>query len=442
LPSHNSPWKWLLKKEWRELLSSRSWWVMLALTGPLVGVSFVNAVNSYAEASGKGGVAAGLADALFPLDGVVAPTFSASEIAASFLLPFVAIRAVAGDRVSGALKLELQQGMTPVSMVAAKALVLGAGWLFTLVPIIVAGILWISYGGSLYAPEVASLALGHLFNAAMVIALAAAAASLSEHPSTAAILILAFTVGTWVLSFVAAFQGGIWEQIASYTPAEMLQAYRRGLVRLDLMLAAFVVITASLTLAAVWMGLGAPMRRKLAESAAVVCVAAILGSAISLVHPSWDVSENERNSFDDSEEALLESITAPLKITVNLAPEDPRRFDLEKQTLSKLRRTMSDVTIAYVSATTTGLFEQAREHYGELWYELGGKRIVGRSTTRDGVLDAIYELAGLQPPQEGESGHRGHPLAAQPIGAMPLFYVVWPLGVAGLGVFLQRRRLT
>ena len=153
----------------------------------------------------------------------------------------------------------------------------------------------------------------------MVIALAAAAASLAEHPSTAAILVLSFTVGTWVLSFVAAFQGGVWEQIAGYTPSEMLQAFRRGLVRLDLMLAALVVVAASLVLAAVWMRLGLTVRRKLAESAAVVCVAAVFAFAISFVKPDWDVSENERNSFSEAEEALLESIAVPLKITVNLA---------------------------------------------------------------------------------------------------------------------------
>jgi cyclic pyranopterin phosphate synthase len=28
-------WLWLLNKEWRELLASRAWWVMLALIGPL-----------------------------------------------------------------------------------------------------------------------------------------------------------------------------------------------------------------------------------------------------------------------------------------------------------------------------------------------------------------------------------------------------------------------
>ena len=426
-------------------MTSRSWWVMLALIGPLVGVSFISAVRSYAEASGQGGTAAGLADALFPLDGVVAPTFSAYEIAASFLLPFVAIRAIAGDRSSGALKLELHQGMPPISMIATKALVLGAGWLLAGLPIVVAGILWTSYGGSLYAPEIGSLALGHLLNAAMVIALAAAAASLSEHPSTAAILVLAFTVGTWVLGFVAAFQGGIWEQIAGYTPAEMLQAFRRGLVRLDLVLAAMVLVIASLMLASVWMRLGVAMRRKAWESVAGLCVAAILGLVTSFVRPSWVMNRvvpcRRLNSFSASTTAVLKRITLPLRIEAHLAPEDPRRFDLEQQTFSKLRRTMPNVSVEYVSSTATGLFEQASEHYGEIWYDLGGKRIVGRATTTDAVLDAIYELAGIQPPEAGGDGHRGHPLAAQPVGAIPLFYVAWPLAVLGLGLFLQRRRL-
>jgi ABC-2 type transport system permease protein len=441
LLSHSSAWSWLFKKEWRELMSSRSWWVMLALIGPLVGVSFVNAVRSYAEASGRGDTAAGLADALFPLDGVVAPTFSAYEIAAAFLLPFVAIRAFAGDRASGALKLELQRGMTPISMVGAKALVLAAGWLLAGTPILLAGILWVSYGGSLYAPEVGSLAIGHLLNAGIVIALAVAAASLTEHPSTAAILVLAFTVGTWVLSFVAAFEGGIFEQLASYTPSEMLQAFRRGLVHLNLVLAAFAFIAACLVVAAVWMRLGVSVRRRAIESVGILCATAVLAFAISFVRPSWDVSENERNSFARSEAQVLRSITAPLKIEAHLAPEDPRRFDLEKQTLVKLRRTMPNVTVEYVSGSSTGLFEQASEHYGEIWYDLGGKRIVGRTTTTDGVLDAIYELAGIAAPQEGEAGHRGHPLGAQPTGAVPLFYVVWPLAVIGLALFFHRRRL-
>ena len=98
-------------KEWRELMASRAWWVMLLLMGPLVGVSFVNAVRTYAEASGLNGTSVGVGEAFSPLVGVLAPTFGACELAAAFLLPFVAIRVVAGDKQSGALKIEAQHPM-------------------------------------------------------------------------------------------------------------------------------------------------------------------------------------------------------------------------------------------------------------------------------------------------------------------------------------------
>ena len=132
------------------------------------------------------------------------------------------------------------------------------------------------------------------------------------------------------------------------------------------------------------------------------------------------------------------------------SPPDPRTgLQISRELILKpgaaravLRRTMHNMTVEYFSGTATGLFEQADPHYGEIWYDLGGKRTVGRSATTDGVLDAIYELAGIRPPQEGEPGHRGHPLAAEPTAAAALFYIVWPLAMLGLGLFLHKRRLT
>jgi hypothetical protein len=47
-------------------------------------------------------------------------------------------------------------------------------------------LLWRFYGGSIYAPEMAALIAGHVLNAGLTIALGAATASLTEHPSTAA----------------------------------------------------------------------------------------------------------------------------------------------------------------------------------------------------------------------------------------------------------------
>src|SRR6266581_2873179 len=123
LRSPRSAFLWLVDKECRELVASRAWWVLLVVMGPLVGVSFISAVRTYAEVSGLGGTAAGVGEALSPLIGIWAPTFSACELAAVFLLPFVAIRVVAGDRQSGALKLELQHGMSAFARISAKALV-------------------------------------------------------------------------------------------------------------------------------------------------------------------------------------------------------------------------------------------------------------------------------------------------------------------------------
>src|SRR5262245_56429413 len=184
--------------------------------GPLVGVTFINSVRTYAEASGLNGTAIGVGEAFSPLIGVWAPTFSACEIAAAFLLPFVGIRLVAGDRQSGALKIELQHSMPALARVAAKALVLLAGWMLAMAAPALAVILWRGYGGAVYPPELATVVGGHILNAGLTIALAAATAAATEHPSTAAILTLSVTVGTWILNFIAAVQGGVWERAAGY----------------------------------------------------------------------------------------------------------------------------------------------------------------------------------------------------------------------------------
>ncbi|HYM74878.1 MAG TPA: hypothetical protein VE377_02780 [Candidatus Dormibacteraeota bacterium] len=442
MPSHRSAWVWLLEKEWRELIASRSWWVMLAAIGPLVGISFISAVRTYAEVSGLGGTAAGVGEALSPLVGVWAPSFSACELAAVFLLPFVAIRLVGGDRQSGALKLELQHRMPAFARVAAKASILLIGWVVASVAPLIAILLWKNYGGATYAPELATVATGHLLNAGLTIALAAAAASMTEHPSTAAIVTLTVTVGTWIVNFIAAVQGGIWERVAGYTPTAMVAEFQHGLLRLDLVLISLVLIATGLGLASVWMRLGIAVRRRFFESLAVAVVAATAIMAFTNAHASWDTSENRMNSFSEADEQALRKIHVPLRIEAHLAPEDPRRADLERRALSKLRRVMPEAKVEYVSATSIGLFEQTREHYGEIWYELGGKKEMSRITTAEGVLESIYSVAGITPPAENdESVFRGHPLAAPPKGAGIVFYGIWPAVVVLSAILMRRRSL-
>lgn len=438
--SRRSAFVWLLRKEWRELVASRSWWVLLLAMGPLVGVTFISAVRTYAEASGLNGTAAGVGEAFSPLIGVWAPTFSACELAAAFLLPFVAIGLVGGDRQSGALKLELQHPMPAFARIAAKGVVLVAAWLIASLPAFAAIALWRSYGGSLYPPEVVTVAGGHVLNAGLTIALGAAAASLTGHPSTAAIVTLSVTVGTWIVNFIAAVHGGLWERAAGYTPTAMVAEFQHGLVRLDVVLVAATLILSGLMLSAVWTRLGVAVRRRVCESLALggLAIAAML--ACTFATASWDLSENRANSFPEADEVALKQIRTPLRIEAHLAPEDPRRVDLEHRAISKLRRVMPRMEIRYVSATSIGLFEQTREHYGEIWYDLDGRRKMSRVTTADGVLEAIYDVAGVTPPVETEGSiFRGHPLAVPPKGAAAVFYGIWPALVVASALFVRGR---
>ena len=440
MPSRRSSLIWLFDKEWRELMASRAWWVLLLAMGPLVGISFIDAVRIYGEASGLHGTSTGVGEAFSPLVGIWAPTFSSCELAAAFLLPFVGIRLMAGDRQNGVLKLELQHPTPAVFRIGMKMLVLMAGWLIALIPAAATIALWKGYGGSVYSPEVATVAFGHLLNAGLTIALALAIASFTEHPATAAILALTVTVGTWILNFVAAVHGGVWERAAAYTPTALVAQFQHGLIRLDVTLIALALIAGGLGLAAIWIRLGLAVRRRIAESLVLVLAVAVVIFACTFVRPSWDMSENRMNSFSEADEAALAGIHN-LRIEAHLAPEDGRRTDLEQHALVKLRRIMPGLRVDYVSATSVGLFEQTTEHYGEIWYELGARKTVSRITSAEGVIEKIYEIAGVTPPPENETDlFRGHPLAARPTGAALVFYFIWPGLVAPGAFFIWRKR--
>jgi hypothetical protein len=308
-------------------------------------------------------------------------------------------------------------------------------------PPIIAIVMWRLYGGTIYPPELAAVIMGHLLNAALTIALAASAAALTEHPSTAAIVTLTVTVGTWIVNFIAAVQGGIWERAAGYTPTAMVAEFQHGLVRLDVVLIAGTLTLFGLILAAIWTRLGVAVQRRTYESIAVGALSAAVMFASTFAAASWDASENRANSFSRGDEVALKGIRTPLRIEAHLAPEDPRRVDLERHAIAKLRRVMPKLQVQYIASTTTGLFEQTAAQYGEIWYELGGQRAMSRTTTAEGVLDTIFSLAGVTPPSELEGDiFRGHPLAVPPKGAGMVFYGIWPALVVAAAFLIRRRQ--
>lgn len=419
----------LLAKEFRELFASRAFWLLLLFVGLLAGHGFITAVGLYAEMSGNGGPAA-LPQGLTSLDGVLVPTWGAYDLAATLLFPFVAIRMISSEKESGALKLLLQLPGTLVSKVTAKALVLLFAWIVSWVPGVVAILLWRSYGGHVYAPETLNLLLGHLLRGLLSGGLAVAAAALADSAASAAIITLAFTVGTWALDFVAAGRGGFVQQLASYTPTAALRSFEQGLLRWNAVVVFVLLSCAMFGVAVIWLHTGRTIKSRLLRTLLLLVVTAGAVWIGAGLRASWDVSENRRNSFSAVDEATLRGINQPLKITIFLSPEDPRLTDFEQNVLRKLRRSLSHVEVDYAATSRTGLFESGDEHYGEIWYELGGQKIVDRSTIEEVVLEQIYKLAGVNAPERSaDDGFPGYPLAAQPKHAATIFYVLWPLVV-------------
>lgn len=421
----------LLAKEFRELLASRAFWLMLLFVGLLVGHGFITAVGLYAEMSGTGGGPAALPQGLNSLDGVIVPTWGAYDLAATLLFPFVAIRTISSEKESGALKLLLQLPGTLITKLTAKGVVLLLAWLIAWIPGAVAIVLWRSYGGHVYAPETLNLLLGHGLRGLLSGGLGIAAAALTDGAASAAIVTLAFTVGTWALDFVAAGRGGLVQQLASYTPTAALRSFEQGLLRLNAVAVIALLSCAGFGLAAVWLNTGRTIRSRLLRTLLLLVVAAGLVWAGASLRKTWDVSENRRNSFSLQDEATLRRIDQPLKITIFLSPEDPRLTDFEQNVLRRLRRVLGKLEVEYAASSRTGLFETGDDHYGEIWYELGGQRVVERSTIEEVVLDQIYQLAKLDPPQRpnADESFGGFPLAAQPKHAATIFYIVWPLVV-------------
>jgi ABC-2 type transport system permease protein len=426
-----SAFRWLLAKEVRELVTSRSYWLLLLVIGALVGHAFITSVNLYAEASGIGGGPSALAQGLSPLEGIVVPTLGAYDLAATLLFPFVVIRLFATEKDTGELALTLQAPARFATSVSAKAIALVMAWLLAGVAGAAALVIWRGMGGHLDAGEVATVALGHVLRGALTIGIGAAAAALAASAASAAIMALTFTLGTWALDYVAAARGGAVASIAAYTPSAALRVFERGELRLATIFVLIVVGVAGLAVASEWLQEGRRTSRRAAGAIGAVLVGAILCTVFGQLRATWDVSEDRRNSFPVADEAALRQIRQRLHVTVYLAAEDPRLADLERGVLAKLERTMPEVDVTYAATSRSGLFERPNERYGEVWYELGGKREMSRSTTEPIVLETIYGLAGLTPPTPVESRpYSGYPLARRSAAAPWCFFVVWPLAVA------------
>jgi len=418
----------LFAKELREILSGRALWTLLLLACPLVGYSFFQAISLYAEASAAAANSPVLATSLSPLDGILVPTFGSFYVAVTLLFPFVAIRVLGEEKQTGALRLLVQLPYHSATLVWVKLAAVFFAWLLCAIPVLSSAVIWWIAGGHLSAAEIVTLFLGHLLYGLLIGAVALFAASITESSATAAIVTLAFTIGSWVLDFTIAGRPGWLEWLAHLSLTQFIRTFEQGLLSGSLVAGAVVAVCTFAALATVWLPPGIAVRQKLMRSAVCVGAAAVTLVVVAQIKASIDVTEDRRNSFALADAKQLAGLAEPLAITVHLAPEDPRYVDLQRNVLAKLERVMPRISIRLAAGRQSLASSAGDEAYGEIEYRYGARSDTSRSTSPREILPLIYELAGVPRPAPIPSAEfPGYPFVLDGAFAVLWFVVILPI---------------
>jgi ABC-type transport system involved in multi-copper enzyme maturation permease subunit len=430
--AHGAPIRQLLAKELWDIASGRALWIMLLILCPLVGYSFFQAASLYGEASAAAVDSPVLGSGLAPLDGVLVPTFGGLYLVATLLFPFVAIRTLGREKESGALALLVQLPYRVPTLIAAKMAAIFGAWVAAVLCTASALPLWLTLGGHLYLPETLDLVFGHVLYGVLIGAIALFSASISESAATAAIITLAFTIGSWALDFALAGQTGVLGWIAQLSLTQTLRPFEQGLLPAGLVLGILVAIGGFAALAAVWLHPGVPLGTKCIRSFACLMIAAAAIGLSTQVRLTVDLAEDRHNSFPAADQRALADLREPLTITVHLAPEDPRYVDLRRNVLAKLERVMPRVAVRLATSGQSMVGSTSEEAYGEVEYSYGGRSDKSRSTSHREILPLVYALAGrLIPESIPGQDYPGYPLLADGspalawfLGALPLLIVI------------------
>src|SRR5262252_10002321 len=363
-----APFHPLLAKELWEVASGRALWTMLLILCPLVGYSFFQAAALYGEASSAARDSPLLASGLSPFDGVLVPTFGAVYVAVTLLFPFVAIRTLGREKESGALALLVQLPYRVPTLVAAKMAAIFGAWLAAVICAASALPLWLALGGHLYLPETLDLVFGHVLYGVLIGAIALFSASVSESAATAAIITLAFTIGSWALDFALAGQTGMLGWISQLSLTQTLRPFEQGLLPAGLLLGILAAIGGFAALAAVWLHPGVPFGTKCIRSFVCLAIATAVIGLSTQVRLTLDLAEDRHNSFPAADQQALADLREPLIITVHLAPEDPRYVDLRRNVLAKLERAMPRVAVRLATSGQSMVGSTSEETYGEVEY--------------------------------------------------------------------------
>lgn len=427
----------LFCKELRELIATKSFWVMLVVLCPLVGFSFMEAVFLYGNAGESIMGNELLLGRLSPLEGVVVPTFSAMYMSEVFLFPFVAIRLLGVEKQFGSLKFLLQVTPSLLAPIFVKVITALLAFTVSLLPAAAAIAAWHSMGGYWNSQEILVLVLGHFLFALLIASIAFFSVAVTDSPQTAAIVTLTFTISSWVLEFAGQNQSTL-NSVSWLSMTAHLRLFESALFSLQTVLGFLIASAAFLLLSAIWLRAADSAQQKLSKTLLLMVGVSL---AAFIAHESFyfkDYSENRINSFHPQNEAELRKLNKPLRIEIHLDPDDSLAVDYERTFLSKLRRVVKDFTVVYVKPQERGPNGIEDPRYGEINYDYNGVRLQSHDVGARRALEVLHFLTGTRLEGEVDSPYPGHPIKGDASKFRFLFYVLMPTFIVLIWFALQK----
>lgn len=425
-----SPEKAIFRKELGDLFSARSTLSLFVLSSFLIGYGFIQAVDLFTEASRAAIDHKELASGMNPFEGILVPTLGSLYLITTLLFPFVAIHSISNERQTSTLKILLQLPVPFSRILLIKWVGVFFCWFLSTVPALLAIGLWLAWGGHVNVGEYFTLMLGHALYAFAILGISFLIAAITQSSASAALLVLAVTLGSWVLDFSVSSHSGSWVKSLSFLSlTASIRPFERGLVLSESVIRLLVVGLVTGLSGFLWLSQpGASAKSRLRKVAAVAMTCLFIGIASSFVPLHADLSEDRRNSFAAEHETLLRNIQGKLKIRIALSPDDPRFKDIQRNVLSKLERAVPDVSVSVVTTGKSSMFGVgADDAYGLNEFEYQGKIETSRSTSPKELLPVIYRLAGMNAPEVSSTAYSGYPLIANASPFGWLFYLALPL---------------
>ena len=432
----------LLVQEIRNILLSPALWGLLVILSILVGYSFIQAVTLFSQASQTALTYPELASGMNPLEGIFVPTFGAYYLIETLLLPFIILRLIGHDKQNGTLKILLQLPLSTFALNGVKLAAMAFVWLLLLIPAIAAVINWLILGGVVYYPEILTLFLGHSLYSLTIICIAMFATAVSRSLPTAAMICLSVTLGCWVLDFAVGSGQGWLGILNNWSLTTLLRQFESGLLSLTSITNFLILALLFFIAAAVGLHPGKRLQYKIRSSLLIVTVLLLAVVSTNQLNGYMDVTENQRHTFNPADVRALRQMNKPLTMTIHLALEDGRYYDLNHEVLAKLKRVVPDLRLIFADTASNGLFAASgSDTYGLIEYQYAGQKEQSYSNSPEEILPLLHKLAGQKVTRDKLQSYNGHPLIADASSSKIWFYLLLPLLFLLTAGLVQRPQL-